>query len=478
LPLTLRFADSNEIITIDRSPFLIGRLASSDYVLDRPDVNRRHVLLAHYLGGWVAHDLASVNGIRVNAKKQPDFELQPGDKLQIGKTTLTVERSDPPTDQESDDLDEDAAADLLDQMHAPQSKMESCRLAFHQQGKRFGAVVVVQRAIIGHADRVEIQLPKEGISSLHALVVRQFEEWFIHDLKTKSGILYEGGAVSSLKLQSGTVFQIGDYIVDAKSKKLPKELINRLKSGKRNAADETPAELERSAPGIPEVDAGAQATVTTAAVDESLSVKAKLALVEARKLVTGGQFHGSARLMRHVVNEAPYSLPFQRHYRRSLALAVGRAPKSFPWWNVPALVIHQTFAVWAIRRRKLSSALRWVHSGFRYDPFNVPLNLLQARAFELEQHGECVVWALLQATKRGDRNIHVLRPLARMLQINGMYDDAINYWKRVQEIDPQDNDAPEQIRMAMVQQTLKHGGYQNATLRDEQEDLDPELSFN
>src|SRR5262245_58115677 len=63
--LRVRVGDRMDEIELSKSPILFGTLEQADVPLvGVRGVNRRHALLAHYLGGWVMHDLAALNGVR------------------------------------------------------------------------------------------------------------------------------------------------------------------------------------------------------------------------------------------------------------------------------------------------------------------------------------------------------------------------------------------------------------------------------
>ncbi len=150
------------------SPFLFGRSVHADHVESQPEINRRHALFCYYLKGWMLHDLASSNGCKRDGLRITDADLQVGDELQLGKLVYIVEAVDPPALDESIDS-ESVAIEALETETL--TEMEACRLAFFKDGQRIGAVLVVARALIGNADRVEIQLPKRGLTTfMHSFI--------------------------------------------------------------------------------------------------------------------------------------------------------------------------------------------------------------------------------------------------------------------------------------------------------------------
>jgi len=67
---------------------LIGRLATSDLVLDHPEVSRRHALIRQVDEKYLLEDLDSSNGTYLNDKPVKQAELHNGDLIQISKFLL------------------------------------------------------------------------------------------------------------------------------------------------------------------------------------------------------------------------------------------------------------------------------------------------------------------------------------------------------------------------------------------------------
>jgi hypothetical protein len=65
-----------------------GRHPESDIFLDDITVSRRHVEISPKDGGYVLHDVGSLNGTYVNRERIDEVQLAPGDEVQIGKFKL------------------------------------------------------------------------------------------------------------------------------------------------------------------------------------------------------------------------------------------------------------------------------------------------------------------------------------------------------------------------------------------------------
>ena len=74
------------------SRVVIGRSRECDIQLDDPNVSRRHAELRREGNTWVAADLGSTNGIKINGRRIPEGELRPGDELTLGLIKLRFEQ--------------------------------------------------------------------------------------------------------------------------------------------------------------------------------------------------------------------------------------------------------------------------------------------------------------------------------------------------------------------------------------------------
>jgi pSer/pThr/pTyr-binding forkhead associated (FHA) protein len=73
---------------IDRPRTVIGRSQRADFVLDDPNVSRRHCEIEQQADGWHLVDLESTNGVSVNGRRVRSARLSPGDEITIGTSAL------------------------------------------------------------------------------------------------------------------------------------------------------------------------------------------------------------------------------------------------------------------------------------------------------------------------------------------------------------------------------------------------------
>jgi pSer/pThr/pTyr-binding forkhead associated (FHA) protein len=73
---------------IDRPQTVIGRSSRCDFVVEDPNVSRRHAELQQRGADWYVVDLDSTNGVAVNGKQVRSTRLAPGDEIALGTARL------------------------------------------------------------------------------------------------------------------------------------------------------------------------------------------------------------------------------------------------------------------------------------------------------------------------------------------------------------------------------------------------------
>lgn len=77
------------VVSGDR--LVVGRSRDCDLVIDDPNVSRRHLEVRRDGAGWVAADLGSTNGVKVNGRRVDEVPLEPGDEIALGVSRFTFE---------------------------------------------------------------------------------------------------------------------------------------------------------------------------------------------------------------------------------------------------------------------------------------------------------------------------------------------------------------------------------------------------
>jgi hypothetical protein len=73
--------------------FVIGRSSDCDLVVEDANISRRHAEIKPEDGAYVIVDLGSTNGIELNGRRVTSAALADGDRITLGRTELTFERS-------------------------------------------------------------------------------------------------------------------------------------------------------------------------------------------------------------------------------------------------------------------------------------------------------------------------------------------------------------------------------------------------
>jgi hypothetical protein len=87
---TIVISAGNGAKEFNQGRVILGRARDVDYVIDNPDVSRRHAALFWSDGDIVLEDLGSTNGTMVNGYPISSTVVGPGDVVVIGDCRLTV----------------------------------------------------------------------------------------------------------------------------------------------------------------------------------------------------------------------------------------------------------------------------------------------------------------------------------------------------------------------------------------------------
>jgi pSer/pThr/pTyr-binding forkhead associated (FHA) protein len=452
--LRVRVGDNEETIEVSKSPILFGTLEQADVrLVDARGVNRRHALLAHYLGGWVVHDLAAINGVRLNGKRVRRAEIHAGDVLELGVALIRIENIDhQPEEAASDDWAADVLAGGEGAVFASR-----CRLTIHKDDEFVVEVDADRDRLIGHSPRADVVLPRDGgCSSLHALIAKDSGGWYVHDLKSERGIFFRGGLVGTAAVADGDLVQFGDYCVAI-------ELLRDSALGKPVATPSMEFASDASIGGssgnvvIPASNAsGSGFDLGILAVSPHAIELAKQARISLRL----GQYDQAVRLLLDACREAPWVTMFRQQLRLSQRMAVGREPNEPVPDRIP-LLWHQWRAYRAMQQGRWESALHRAELGLTLDPWNRGLLLIEARIFEEKQHYDLALWCLLAARLRSPQDPALNRPAAKIYHYLGAFDKAAAFWRLVQKANPDDREPEDQIKRVLVDKTLRRGYGQN-----------------
>jgi hypothetical protein len=81
-----------QVLHLTHSVTVIGRAAEADLRLHDPGVSRKHAEIRLENGEFTLVDLGSTNGVRLNNAPVTRHQLMPGDRIELGSTTLVFQR--------------------------------------------------------------------------------------------------------------------------------------------------------------------------------------------------------------------------------------------------------------------------------------------------------------------------------------------------------------------------------------------------
>ncbi|HTR43684.1 MAG TPA: FHA domain-containing protein [Pseudomonadales bacterium] len=205
-------------VTIAANPFVIGRAQNCSLPLDESLASREHVHIVFEGGSFWLVDQGSRNGTMLNGEKVTGKkELRDGDEIVIGTTHLTFVWDKSGQDDEADD-DKTRVASGIENEKAPgQAVVEK---------KDVGDIEVKLRITegpltggffrnwespltIGRGLTNNVVLVDDAVSTAHAQIVQEGEDYFIQDLKSSNGTFLDGVKVQKTKLSNGQKIKVG-----------------------------------------------------------------------------------------------------------------------------------------------------------------------------------------------------------------------------------------------------------------------------
>ena len=205
-------------VTIAANPFVIGRGQNCNLPLDEALASREHVHILFENGAFWLADQGSRNGTLLNGDKVTGKkELRDGDEIAIGATRLKFVWDKTGQDDDSDD-DKTRAASAEELEKAPgQAVVEK---------KDIGDIEVKLRITegplaggffrnwespltIGRGLNNNVVLVDDAVSTAHAQIVQEGQDYFIQDLKSSNGTFLDGVKVQKTKLSNGQKIKVG-----------------------------------------------------------------------------------------------------------------------------------------------------------------------------------------------------------------------------------------------------------------------------
>ena len=86
--LALEDGSGRREFPLDKDQVTIGRLPESDITIPDPGASRNHAEVRSGENGYTLVDVGSTNGTMVNGRRVREHQLEDGDRITIGRTTL------------------------------------------------------------------------------------------------------------------------------------------------------------------------------------------------------------------------------------------------------------------------------------------------------------------------------------------------------------------------------------------------------
>jgi pSer/pThr/pTyr-binding forkhead associated (FHA) protein len=434
-------------------PVLIGQHAAADLQLPGAvGVNRRHAVVVKYLGGWTIHDLHSVNGVYVNGKRTRRADLAPGDEIKIGKALLVWvgDGSEPKGPTQSDDW-----SSVLDGGAERAVFASRCRLTIDLPGGVQQDFETAADCIIGSSPRATVRIAEPGVSSLHCLLARDSGAWYLHDLRSDSGLIHNGRRLRTISLTDGDAVIAGPakltirLLRDAMPVKTPPP-ISPFDSG---SFDQSSGGSSGNLLLPPGDELGSAVDIGAIQIPAEALELAK----QARRAFMAEKHESAVDLMSLACELSPWTATFRKHLRFFQIKACRRAPSDSPG-QLLSLAWHQTRARRAVTKRKWEAALARCERGLRHDPWNRGLLMLEAAVFEEKKLFDQALWSLQSARRRNPSDPRICRPAAKLFHHLGAYDRSVACWQIVAKAYPHSREIEDSLRRVMVEKTVGGGG--------------------
>lgn len=88
--ISVRHRGSVQVLSLEKTPFTIGRLSDNDLSIDDPDLSRRHAEITTRDGHFFITDRQSTHGTFVNGTKTTEQLLKVGDRITFGQAELEI----------------------------------------------------------------------------------------------------------------------------------------------------------------------------------------------------------------------------------------------------------------------------------------------------------------------------------------------------------------------------------------------------
>lgn len=232
----LKVAFEGKVLTVKGlgdEEIVVGRDSDNDIVIDNLAVSRKHAKITFTSGHYMAEDLDSANGIRINGVSVRRSPLYPGDEITVGKHLIIFDTADrlkaalsgeelalpargspwhtstvpvaPPPPEELEE--EELAARQPDEISPLDGKYA---VKVELDGRDVGTYSLTKKVTcIGRLAENDIVIDNIGVSRLHAkILIEENGQVYVEDQDSANGIKVNGLPVQRSPLYPGDEVQI------------------------------------------------------------------------------------------------------------------------------------------------------------------------------------------------------------------------------------------------------------------------------
>jgi pSer/pThr/pTyr-binding forkhead associated (FHA) protein len=221
-------------VAIAANPFVMGRAQDCNLPLDEQLASREHAQITFESGNFWLEDRGSRNGTALNGEKiTAKKELRDGDEIGIGSTSLKFAVDKSRDDDDDGDHTRVASGASMEAEKSPgQAVIEKKDLGDFDvkirvtEGPLSGGVFRNWEGplTIGRGLDNNVVLVDDAISTFHAQIIQEGQDYYIVDLKSSNGTFLDGVKVQKTKLSNGQKIKVGVStlvfeMIDLKKKK-------------------------------------------------------------------------------------------------------------------------------------------------------------------------------------------------------------------------------------------------------------------
>jgi pSer/pThr/pTyr-binding forkhead associated (FHA) protein len=208
---------------MDRPSMNIGRTAENDIQIDNLAVSRLHAILEKDKGRYYIKDCDSLNGTLVNGKRIGRAQLQPGDRISLGKHVLKIQKQTgmeiaAGVNPEPFDQTVIITADtprppvpLLEHLPAQQDE-ESDSVPRLVERTKSGDVVFELRkptCLIGKDYEADIEIAGFFVAAKHAEIVHENGDFVLRHINGRRKVSVDGQPIKEKVLKNNVSIKIG-----------------------------------------------------------------------------------------------------------------------------------------------------------------------------------------------------------------------------------------------------------------------------